>query len=158
MGRLQDIAIRKIVNYLAREGEKMAHKALATKDALDVSLNQADAFGYVVYFNGAVKKKGYALPTGMATESHRGWDKIGVKEGTGREWLDEFTDTWKPESKGFILIVVNAAFYSAILEQGRGGVQRKYRIISQIWGDMENIQKKFKGAKMTLKMPDSDAQ
>lgn len=151
MGRLQDIYIKRMVDYLAKEGSKVAQKALATKDAKNDTLNQADAFGYVVYYGGAVKAKGYANPTAMASETHRGWDKIGVKDGTGREWLDEFMATWKPESKGFVLVVVNAAFYSAILEQGRGGIKRKYRIISQIWGDMENIQKNFKGATIALK-------
>lgn len=151
MGRLQDIYIKRMVDYLAKEGAKMAAKALSTKDAKNDTLNQADAFGYAVYYNGAVKAKGYANPTPKAEQAHRGWDRIGVEAGTGREWLDEFMETWKPESKGFVLIVVNAAFYSAILEQGRGSVKRKYRIISQIWGDMENIQKNFKGATISLK-------
>lgn len=151
MGRLQELYISRMINYLVSEGAKMADRALASKETKNRSENQADAFGYAVYFNREVKKKGYARPTPLAEKTHRGWDAIGVSEGTGREWLDEFFATWKPDGKGFVLIVVNAAFYSAILEQGRGSIKRKYRIISQIWGDMEDIQKKFRGATIALK-------
>lgn len=151
MGRLVNLYINRMVNYLAKEGDRIAHKALASKEALDRSLNMGDAYGYIVFYEGKVKKKGYALPTGMASEIHRGWDKIGVKDGTGREWLDDFMDTWKPESKGFVLIVVNAAFYSGILEQGRQTNRgtsphygKQFQIISQIVTDMKELQSKFK--------------
>lgn len=158
MGRLMNLYMNRMVNYLAREGDRIAHKALASKEALDRSQNMADAYGYIVFYDGKVKKKGYALPTGMASETHKGWDKIGVKDGTGREWLDDFMDTWKPESKGFVLIVVNAAFYSGILEQGRQTNRgtsphygKQFQIISQIATDMKDLQSKFKGSTLTGK-------
>lgn len=158
MGRLMNMYIRRMVNYLAREGDRIARRALASKDALDRSGNMADAYGYIVFYEGKVKKKGYALPTNMASDVHKGWDKIGVKDGTGREWLDDFMDTWKPESKGFVLIVVNAAFYSGILEQGRQTNRganphygKQFQIISQIVGDMKDLQEQFKGSVLTGK-------
>lgn len=151
MGRLTDIYKKRIIDYLASEGKKIASKALASKDAKNRTYNQADAFGYIVFYNGKIERKGYANTTPKAEKGHKGWNRIGVKDGSGREWLDEFIDTWKPESKGFVLIVVNAAFYSGILEQARGSVQRKYRIISQIWSDMETLQSKFKGSSIALK-------
>lgn len=140
-------------DYLAKEGDRIAHKALASKEAYDRTLNMGDAYGYIVFFNKKVVRKGYALPTNWASKIHKGWDKIGVKDGTGREWLDDFMDTWKPESDNFVLIVVNAAFYSGILEKGRqtnkggrGTYGKKFKIISQIVSDMKDLQEKFKGS------------
>lgn len=151
MGRLVNKYIQDMVEYLAKEGARLAKNAATSKDAKNRTKNQLDAFGYMVFFNGEVKKKGYAYPTPQAEKGHRGWDAIGVPDGSGREWLDDFMQTWKPESKGFVLIVVNAAFYSVILEEGRGKVQSRFRIISQLKDDMETLQKKFKGATTTIK-------
>lgn len=147
-----------MVSYLAKEGDRIAQKAMISKEALDRSGNMSDAYGYIVFYEGKVKKKGYALPTNMASDIHKGWDKIGVDAGTGREWLDEFMDTWKPESNGFVLIVVNAAFYSGILEQGRqtnrgsaAHYGKQFQIISQIASDMKDLQGKFKGSTLSGK-------
>lgn len=153
-----NLYIRRMVDYLAKEGDRIAHKAMASKEALDRSNNMNDAYGYIVFYDGRMQKKGYALPTNMASGIHKGWDKAGVKDGTGREWLDDFMDTWRPESKGFVLIVVNAAFYAGILEQGRQtnvGANphygKQYQIISQITTDMKDLQGKFKGSTLSGK-------
>ena len=158
MGRLLNIAINRVVDYLAKEGNRIARKALYSKEAMPRSMAQSDAYGYIVFYNGVVKKKGYAHPAPLNHEKHKGWDKIDVSAGTGREWLDEFMTTWKPESRGFVLVVINAAFYSAILEQGRQTNRgsfphygRQFQIISQIVTDMKDLQKQFKGSTLTGK-------
>lgn len=151
MGRLLNIALTQLIDYLAQEGDRLAKQALASKETKNRSFNQADAFGYVVYFNKKAVRKGYASPTPMSNSVHKGWETVGITAGTGREWLDEFIESWIPENMGFVLIVVNAAFYSSIQEQGRGTLKRNYQIVSQLWGEMENIQKQFKGSTIALK-------
>lgn len=152
MGRLQDLYISRMVAYLAREGERIANEALLTKQSQNDTMNQADAYGYAVFFDGMLKKKGYAAAE-MSGEMHKGWEKYGIPDGTGRDWLNEFFAEWRPKAKGFVLIVVNAAFYSRILEEGtyrnRNGKSvpaRKYRIITQIASEMKDLQGKFKGS------------
>lgn len=149
MGRLQDLYVNRMVDYLAKEGDRIVLQALYSKESSNDSMAQADAYGYMVFYNGVIKRKGYAHPAPLNHEPHRGWDKIGVDAGTGREWLDEFMGTWKPKAKGFVLIVVNAAFYSLIQEQGGGTLTKKYNIISQIAGEMKDLQGKFKGSTLS---------
>lgn len=152
MGRLMDIYVSQMVSYLAKEGQRIAMDALFTKQTDNDTMNQQDAYGYGVFYNGLLKKKGYAVTAELSRGKHRGWDKIGVPAGTGREWLDEFFAEWKPESKGFVLIVVNAAFYSGILEQGRQNASgKKFQIISQIASEMKDLQGKFKGSALSGK-------
>ena len=152
MGRLVDLYIDKMVRYLAKEGARLAKRAADTKNTKNRTFNQEDAFGYVVFYDGKVKSKGYANPTPKAEKGHKGWDAIGIPDGSGREWLDDFMQTWKPESRGFVLIIVNAAFYSVIQEEKRGAVQSDYRIISQLKDDMNDLGKKFRGANSSIKM------
>lgn len=150
-----NIYIDRMANYLAREGERIANDALLTKQSQNDTMNQADAYGYAVFYDGVLKKKGYAAIE-MSTKPHKGWEKYGIPDGTGRDWLNEFFAEWRPKAKGFVLIVVNAAFYSRILEEGtqnnRGGKNvpaRKFRIITQIASEMKDLQGKFKGSTLS---------
>lgn len=144
--------IDRMADYLAKQGEKIAQKALATRSTTPQSQNQDDAFGYAVFYNSEKVRKGYARPSRQATEPHKGYSKIGIKEGFGRDWLDEWIESYEPESKGFVLVVVNAAFYTVPLEKGtyRKSSTTKYRIISQIYSDMETLATKTKGTTRLL--------
>lgn len=141
MGRLQNIYIERMVSYLSQEGRKIVTNAQATKKVGNQTFNQADAFGYVVYYNGTVKRKGYANIAPESKKPHHGWKAAGIPAGTGREWLEEFISTYEAPKSGFALLIVNAAFYTAIQE-----TKWKYRVISQTYGELDSIAEKFKGA------------
>lgn len=144
MGRLQNIYIQRMLSYLSQEGRKIVDKAQRTKAVGNRTFNQADAFGYVVYYNGKVERKGYANTTTQSKKPHHGWDAAGIPAGTGREWLDDFLSTYEAPKSGFALLIVNAAFYTGIQEK-----RYKYRVISQVFGDLAILGSKFKTAKMT---------
>lgn len=144
MGRLMDMAIKQMVANLAKEGKRLASEALRSKETKNRTLNQSDAFGYGVWFNGELKAKGYATPSRQAGRMHRGYGS--VPTGYGRDWLDDWLNSFKPESKDFVLAVVNAAFYTKFLEAGTNLAQRKFRVISQIYAGMEDMAAKNKGS------------
>lgn len=148
MGRLMNIYINRMADYLAREGERISNDALFTKQSQNDTMNQADAYGYAVFYDGALKRKGYAALE-MSGTIHKGWEKYDIPDGTGRDWLNEFFTEWKPKAKGFVLIVVNAAFYSLIQEEGGGKLTRKYQIITQIASEMQDLQSKFNGSTLS---------
>lgn len=156
MGKLLDAYMNRFVSYLAQEGRKVINRAIATQSVKFRSYNLMDAFGFVVYHNGIVKTKGYGTQSPKSKGTHRGWEKHGIPDGTGRGWLDDFISGYEPPKTGFTLVVVNAAFYARILEEGMQGppaghpARKKYRIISQTVGMMEDIQSKFKGSALTL--------
>lgn len=137
--------INRIVDYLAKKGDEIIRKAAATKETRNKKQNQLDAYGWCVFYGGQKKKQGYLTPGRTATVMHNDWPNKGIPKSYGRDDVMLFFDEYKPESNGFVLVCVNAVFYTTIQETG--AAQKKYRIISQIAGDMDNIAAQFKGAR-----------
>lgn len=145
-GRLAQRYINIMVKALAKEGENIIEEAARTKDTKVDTGNQLDAYGYAVYYNGEQKLVGYLDPFQNATEKHAGWAKRGIEPNTGRGWLSDFLNEYKLDNtRGFTLIVVNAAFYTNILERGGGNLIRKYRVISQVSSKCDSVARKYKG-------------
>lgn len=148
MATLTQIYTQRIINYLSQEGRRIVTTALNSKYPKNDSFNQADAFGYVVYYKGQAVRKGYATMTPKSKGVHRGWEREGIPNGTGRQWLDNFVNTYKEVPKdGFALLIVNAAFYSKIHEE-----KYKYQVISQVFSELGAVGKKFKVAKEIRKI------
>lgn len=139
--------INKIVDYLAEQGKKVIHDAVQTKTTKARTQNQNDAYGWAVYYNGEEMKRGYLTETQQAQTERHGWKSQGIEPGYGRKDVDEFFTDYEPKTDGFQLVVVNAVFYTAILERGGGGVSRKYRVITQEFAKMADagrgLSKKF---------------
>lgn len=140
---------KKIVDYLAKKGDEVIRKAAATRDTKRRKGNQLDAYGWCVYCGGKKMGQGFLTPGKTADTPHNGWSNKGYGRTFGRDDVVLFFDEYKPQSDGFILVCVNAVFYTTIQENpntGRGQV--KYRVISQIASDMQNIADNFKGARI----------
>lgn len=138
--------IDKIVDYLAKQGDRIIKRAAATKDTRNKKKNQLDAYGWCVYYGGKKVKQGYLTPNRTAEQMHNEWKSKGIPKSFGRDDVQLFFDDYKPESNGFILVCVNAVFYTTIQETG--GAQKKYRIISQMAGEIQNIADQFKGSRI----------
>lgn len=131
------------IQTLSSEGERICKLAASTKDTRNRSDNQMDAYGYAVYLNGKMKAKGYA-GTEKSDTIHHGWAKHNIEPNTGRGYLDSFFAEYVPPVAGYHLIVVNAVYYSQILEDGmQPGV--KYRIISQVGDEIYELAQKYNG-------------
>ena len=155
MGRLMTIYINKTMTYLEQQGKKIITEAVRTKETQNDTYNQYDAYGYLVYYNGVLKRWSLS-PELSYGEKHKGWDKYGIPAATGSEWANIFKADFEPPKSGFALVVFNAAFYSRILEEGtqnnRNGqntTARKFRILSQVVGSLKDIQSKFNNARLT---------
>lgn len=156
--KLMTQAIWKTVYYLVDEGIKIIEDARSSKDTQNISGTQFDSYGLAVFYNGKLyysvkssdpsknltnQKRSIETIWGEENGRHRGWGDIPA--GTGREWAKMFVDEIKRSSqipdKGFALVIFNAAFYSSI-QEGTG----KWKILSQVVGDIKNLQSKFKGS------------
>lgn len=147
MGRLQDLYIKNVINYLDKKGKELVDKAARTADTEERTGNQGDAFGYGIYYQKKLVKMGFWTPTPAATKTHA--DTKGGRS-YGRQWIIEwFRDKFIPETDGFCLVVANAAFYSYYHENMKGNIKKRYRIVSQIFSDMTSLQKDIKGAAIT---------
>lgn len=146
--RLQVRQVSKIADSLAAEGKRIVSEAERTAEVTYRSGNMADAFGYSVFFNGNEIRRGYANDSPTSSGVHKGWEKHGIPADTGRGYLDDFFNTYSPPKSGFHLVVVNAVYYTRILEAGAQArperpLATKYRIISQMAGSMDNLAAKY---------------
>lgn len=151
---------RLLIEWLSEEGQAVVDRAYLTKETRDRSGTQHDAYGYAVYSDGRIVSKGYASGGRMSSKVHHGWAKYNIPADTGRGYLESFFADYGKSvvRKGIVLVCVNAAYYSQILEegaQGRPGRQMsvKYRIISQIGGDMRRIASDFGGTRVSVISP-----
>jgi hypothetical protein len=145
--KLNAMIRERMVKQLSEQGKKLAKQAADTTEPKKQSGNLLDSFGYAVYYEGELQAKGYASDATISNETHRGWKKHGIPENTGRGWLDSWIESYKPKEHGYVLVIVAAAFYGRILE---GGYQhegaKQYRVISQIYSDVERVGDQYKKA------------
>ena len=150
-------SLSRMADVLAAEGLRIAKDAESTSETQKRSGNQSDAFGYAVYLDGKEMRRGYANAAPTSSGPHKGWEKHGIPADTGRGYLNTFLDTYAAPKSGFHLVVVNAAYYTRILEEGAQGrpkrkLSAKYRIISQITDDMDRLASKYGGTMTGINM------
>lgn len=142
--KMRMMALQPYIKSLTEDAERILQKANQTRETQNDTYNQEDAYGYGIYYNDKLLKKGYLNDTPKANEIHKGWAKHNIEANTGRGYLDEYLDNYKPSKKGLTLIVVNAVYYSPILEDGRqGNSGRRYKILSQIASDFKQLEIKY---------------
>ena len=139
--------VKHMLDYLAEQGKNIITEAKRTKETQNDTYNQYDAYGYLVYYNGSLKRWSLS-PELSFGEKHKGWEKYGIPDATGSEWAEMFKREFEPPKRGFALVVFNAAFYSLIQEEGAGKLTHKFQILSQVVGDLKDIQGKFRGASL----------
>lgn len=147
IGRLERLYVDRMVDYLSRRAAEIIERAMQTKTTAIETGNQIDAYGYAIWYKGSLEKKGIGDPEhGRYAEGpHKGYGDI--PEAFGSEWADMFISEFPSKhplpKNAFCLVVFNAAFYSRILEEGGGGVKKRYQIISQVIGDLDSLGKEF---------------
>ena len=147
IGRLERLYVDRMVDYLSRRAAEIIERAMKTKTTAIETGNQIDAYGYAIWYKGSLEKKGIGDPEHgrYAEDPHKGYGDI--PEAFGSEWADMFISEFPSKhplpKNAFCLVVFNAAFYSRILEEGGGGVKKRYQIISQVIGDLDSLGKEF---------------
>lgn len=129
---------------LAEDGYELIRKAFEGSDySHNKTQNLHDSYGSAVYYNGKLVEGSKRFMTSFA---------VGGKYNTytneleyGRSEIDSFFDNYKAKSKGFELVLAAAIFYAPILEEGRGGIKRKYRVISFIADNVDAVARKYGG-------------
>lgn len=177
MGRLEDLYVKRVADYLVDKAYDIVMTAKRTKDAENRTYNQYDAYGAAVYYKGSLvqtvltgrthdadNKVAYKNKHGRRIDNmswndvvnkeeingkHKGWAKYGIPDGFGYEWARMFVKEYRPQTDGFELVVFNAAFYSNILEHGaQRNARKKYQIISQVVGELQDLKKQFAGSNL----------
>ena len=136
MARLFDID--KFVDMLADEGGKLILQAVNSRDYTHRTYNLHDSYGSAVYLNGKLVEKSVMLLGSKATKakSYKG-SKL-----KGSEEIMKYFQSYKPKSE-IELVVAAAMPYGVVLEKGGGGIRRKYKVISGINTEVDNLAKRL---------------
>lgn len=133
--------IDKFVDMLADEGGKLILQAVNSRDYTHRTYNLHDSYGSAVYLNGKLVEKSVMLLGSKATKakSYKG-SKL-----KGSEEIMKYFQSYKPKSE-IELVVAAAMPYGVVLEKGEeggGGLKRKYKVISGINTEVDNLAKRL---------------
>lgn len=127
---------------LAKAAERAVKAAYDSKDFTDRTYNLHDSYAAAVYYNSElIVDSVYVLEPQKATEPK---DWYGQSKSGHSEALDYFMN-FKPRKKGLTMVLIAAMPYADILEGGKGGLRRKYKVISGANSIMRNIAAEMQG-------------
>ena len=131
------VLIKALISQLADDGEKAIREAYEGREFTNRTYNLHDSYGSAVYYNGTLVKSSIRyVGAEMAEEDDR----------YGRNEANEFFSNYRPKNrKGIDLVIVAAMFYADILEEGKGRLKRKYKVIAEGEDYMKNVATHFRG-------------
>lgn len=141
MGKLYDRAIAMIVNELDKDAKVILRKCVSERTYEHQTYNLYDSYGYGIYVNGSLKKKGYLSSSPKATKSKKWYGEI-IR---GREQIDTFLNGGYTPSGIIDLAVVATMPYAKILEDGSGNLHHAYRVISMSFQKLNELKYKYNG-------------
>lgn len=138
---LKQQATEQLVARLANEGDRILRQCVEQRDYTHRTYNLYDSYGYGVYVNGLLMRRGFLQSSPQSTEPRK-WYGENVR---GRDEILEFlTSGYKP-SKNIELVIAAAMPYAKVLESGGGGIKRKYKVISMSNDLLRDIAPKYNG-------------
>ena len=131
------VLIKALIAQLADDGEKAIREAYEGREFTNRTYNLHDSYGSAVYYNGTLVKSSIRyVGAEMAEEDER----------YGRNEVNDFFSNYRPKNrKGIDLVIVAAMFYADILEEGKGRLKRKYKVIAEGEDYMKNVATHFRG-------------
>ena len=131
------VLIKALISQLADDGEKAIREAYEGREFTNRTYNLHDSYGSAVYYNGTLVKSSIRyVGAEMAEEDER----------RGRNEVNDFFSNYRPKNrKGIDLVIVAAMFYADILEEGKGRLKRKYKVIAEGEDYMKNVATHFRG-------------
>ena len=131
------VLIKALISQLADDGEKAIREAYEGREFTNRTYNLHDSYGSAVYYNGTLVKSSIRyVAAEMAEEDER----------YGRNEVNDFFSNYRPKNrKGIDLVIVAAMFYADILEEGKGKLKRKYKVIAEGEDYMKNLATHFRG-------------
>lgn len=147
---------KKVIDKLAKDGDRLCRQAHATRELHTEppkrSGQHVHAYFWVVVYNGMIMRVGSPnLPADMREKLHsRLKGSVRWNSGAGEDWWLDFYDggvgkfindlaPGQKAKKGFVLYVLNAAWYSTLAEKMHGS-----RIISQIGSEVLSASNEYK--------------
>lgn len=155
---------KELEEELTMEAEDLILEAYQTKDPGNRTMNQHDAYYWVLYFNGEIIAVGSLPPeatikSGMVEDEETGavlpysddpYHYFGIDE--AKKAIRAFT----PPHKGYTLLIGNAMWYSVRQERGlkysRDKYDTRYQVLSQTKSRLSALADKYNGIVTLINM------
>ena len=141
MATLRQMAIKLIVKELEKDAKRILRECVDERTYEHDTKNLYDSYGYGIYVDGSLTRSGFLSASPQASKEKK-WYGTEVH---GRNEIKTFLSSY--DAKGAICLVVAASMpYAVVLEQGGGGLKKKYKVISMSFQKLQDIAKKYNGA------------
>lgn len=144
MASWRDKIVSKIAKSLSDDGYKLIVKAYEGSDyRKDRTQNLHDSYGCCVYYDGKKIKGSDRYMVSRATQGRYNYYTDEIEY--GRQEIKDFFNNYTPNAKGFELVLAVAMFYGKYLEEQKGGISRKYKVISFVSKEAQDLANKYNG-------------
>lgn len=123
-----DEAVNNTSAYLAEYAQDKLREAMDTRTFMHDTRNLYDSYIWIVYYNGRIDDYGFIEHNELADEPNYGL--------YGRDEADNFLRWYKPQSRGWEVVLAATMFYGLNLEKGYTYSGRSFRVISQIFDEL----------------------
>lgn len=137
---LKQQATELLVARLANEGDRILRQCVEQRDYTHRTYNLYDSYGYGVYVEGRLVRRGFLQRSPQATDPRK-WEGENVR---GRDEILEYLASVYEPSQDIELVIAAAMPYAPVLESGKG-LRHKYKVISMSNDLLRGIAPKYGG-------------
>lgn len=137
MAGYKDFFINRVLDALEKEGRRILQECVDEREYQHDTYNLFDSYGYGIYVDGALKRKGF-LSASRTAEKPKKWYEN--KDVWGRGQIEYFLNQEYQAGKSIEMVIVAAMPYAEVLENASGGQTRKYRVISMSYDKLKSLQ------------------
>ena len=139
------VMITRLLDALEKEGKRILAECEQERTYTHLTQNLYDSYGYGVYYNGKLQRKGFLSPSETATETKK-WYGVEI---SGREQIENFLMSEYKSPKGIELVIVAAMPYAEVLENASSGQHQKYKVISMSYNKLRDLSSQVKGSSVS---------
>lgn len=136
------VMITRLLDTLEKEGKRILAECEQERTYTHRTHNLYDSYGFGVYLNGKLQRKGFLSSSETATETKKWYGQ----EISGREQIENFLTGEYKSGKGIDLVVVAAMPYTEVLENASSGQYQKYKVISMSYNKLKELSNGVKGS------------
>ena len=139
------VMITRLLDALDKEGKRILAECEQERTYTHQTQNLYDSYGYGVYYNGKLQRKGFLSASETATETKK-WYGVEI---SGREQIENFLMSEYKSPKGIELVIVAAMPYAEVLENASSGQHQKYKVISMSYNKLKDLSNQVKGSSVS---------
>lgn len=139
------VMITRLLDTLEKEGKRILAECEQERTYTHQTHNLYDSYGFGVYLNGKLQRKGFLSSSETATETKKWYGQ----EISGREQIENFLMGEYKSGKGIDLVVVAAMPYAEVLENASSGQHQKYKVISMSYNKLKELSNGVKGSSVS---------